>query len=361
MTHPLHWHEILCIAGNPRMLPQNIQNRVIYAGTVVRAAPVRQGGEILRIDWLAQTITHRSPVTPTNPSTEIDVNTRGNSRGCRGIAVVGTQVVYANYHTIIVADKQLSTQYAYTHPLFVGLHELCVEHEHRVLIAATALDGAHVVNLATGQVEHSIWPRLHPTICRNLGVDQPTFDSAHDQRLAFLNHDHLKDRSHLHFNAVACAGGRRLGLFNRFGVICDLQSGDLLIRDDRLIGAHNIVMTSETACAVCDTVRVAIRFVDLKTGHITDTIDLREYAVVRQLEMLALDETTRINTLNTGSVTPVVARPLFVRGLVILGDRAFVGLSPATILEFDLLSRQLVGCMTLTHDPRVCIHGLAIA
>ena len=52
--------------------------------------------------------------------------------------------------------------------------------------------------------------------------------------------------------------------------------------------------------------------------------------------------------------------PYFVRGLDIYNGHIFVGISPATILEFDMDTKQLRGVFTYSQNLAHCIHGLKV-
>jgi len=79
----------------------------IYFGTIVRAARVSDGGSIFKLDWESKTIVREVPIVPTEPALDHDPNARGNARGCRGIRVVGDEVIAADYHTLNLFDRDL--------------------------------------------------------------------------------------------------------------------------------------------------------------------------------------------------------------------------------------------------------------
>ena len=54
----------------------------------------------------------------------------------------------------------------------------------------------------------------------------------------------------------------------------------------------------------------------------------------------------------------VIAKPLFVHGLDLVGTRLFVGFSPASIACIDLTTGDLVD--QYSDDVRVCVHGLRL-
>ncbi len=68
----------------------------IYFGTVVRAAPVKEGGSLFKLDWDTKTIIGEVPNVPIAPTLYHDPNARGNVRGCRGIRLVNDEVIRRN-------------------------------------------------------------------------------------------------------------------------------------------------------------------------------------------------------------------------------------------------------------------------
>lgn len=64
----------------------------LYFSTVIRSAPPERGGQLVRLDWNDKVTTVIMPVQPAHQGIE-DPNPRGNTRGGRGIALVGTDVL----------------------------------------------------------------------------------------------------------------------------------------------------------------------------------------------------------------------------------------------------------------------------
>lgn len=67
----------------------------IFFSTVVRAAPVEKGGELIQLDWDSKTVLSRIPIAPKNPKI-IDPNPRGNARGGRGIVMLNDEIFVAS-------------------------------------------------------------------------------------------------------------------------------------------------------------------------------------------------------------------------------------------------------------------------
>ena len=96
----------------------------VYLGIVVRTAPMREGGELVKIDWAEKSVQASLTIFPDDPSLDHDPNPRGNGRGCRGIALVDDGVLAATYHTLKVFDADLVQRRDISHDLMAGLHEL---------------------------------------------------------------------------------------------------------------------------------------------------------------------------------------------------------------------------------------------
>ena len=115
----------------------------IYFGTIVRAARVSEGGSLFKLDWESKTISREVPIVPAEPALDHDPNARGNVRGCRGIRVVGDEVIAADYHTLNVFDRDLNPKRKISHGLMAGLHEIDIAGAS-VWVTSTTLDAVRV-------------------------------------------------------------------------------------------------------------------------------------------------------------------------------------------------------------------------
>jgi len=76
-------------------------------------------------------------VFPSDPEV-VDLNPLGGTRGGRGVAIVGDQVLVNSYHSIIIHNRGLDERRRITHPLMAGLHELADARDGTLWVAATA-------------------------------------------------------------------------------------------------------------------------------------------------------------------------------------------------------------------------------
>ena len=329
----------------------------LFFSTVVRAAPLHEGGEVVRLDWASKQVEARAPVRPLNEALR-DRNPRGNSRGGRGIWLTEDAVYVAAYDGIRVFDHRLQPRSELTNGLMVGLHEVFMTEQKRLWVAATAVDALLEIDLTSGAIVGEYWPREVPAFQKAFGVEIPQLDKTADQRAAFLDPEHAHHPSHLHLNALARWRGSTLGLLNRFGAVIDLDHNEVVVRDKVLRGGHNLVVREDIA-AVCATSDYSVRLYDLDSGQPLQAFGLARYPELAHL--LAGRRRARVSrAVQRVAQRAVIAKPLFVRGLDLVGTRLFVGFSPASIACIDLTTGDLVDFYQYSDDVRVCVHGLRL-
>jgi hypothetical protein len=333
----------------------------VYFGIVIRAAPVREGGSLARLDWNSKTVTAEVPIVPSEPSLDHDPNKRGNVRGCRGIQVVGNEVIAADYHTLNVFDRSLNPKRRLSHGLMVGLHEIQAN-SGSVLVTSTTLDAALKFNLESGAREAEFWPREQPEFQQALGVTPLPVDKEADNRAAFLAGETFRGPSHLHLNAVCEFRGEVYALFHSKCVVANLSRGTIVIRDEKLKHAHNLLIEEPGVVWINDTRRTVVRQYDLESGKQLRAYNIRKMPGVKALLFRGAVKALRETGVSFfSSKRKTTARPLFLRGLALHGDHIFAGFSPATIFCINRHSGKLEDAYFHSNDSRVCIHGLAVA
>jgi hypothetical protein len=339
---------------------------IVYFSTVVRAAPLDQGGELVKLDWASKRVLARTPIVPPQPQIN-DPNPRGGARGGRGILVTDSALYVACYHTLLVFDHHLQPVRTITNPLFADLHELLRDKEH-IWATSTALDGALKVDEAGNTVE-SWWPREDEAVAGRYRLGPLALDKALDNRLSYQGTAH-KQPGHTHLNAVGMLDGRPLVLLNKFGCLVQLNPTRVLVEDGRLAGCHNVLVTPNRRILINDTVNQAVAMYDSE-GVLLKRFELKQYWPVRKIRWRFCLRDVRIWV---GERMPsfklywflvrnvISSRPVFVRGLCATHrNTILVGLSPATILEIEPESGRLVDHFTYSHDLNVTVHGLACA
>ena len=343
------------------MLKSHIEPGHIVFGTVVRNAPVRQGGELVLLDWKKKQVVKRIPIFPDNPRMDDDPNPRGNTRGCKGISIVGQEIVAANFHTLQIFDFDLRHKRDFSHGLLVGLHETFNQAENRIWVASTVIDSAVEYDLSTGKMLNVFCPRELASFQEALDLEPGGIDLDADNRRLFLTDDHLKSSSHLHLNAVTVSNGNVYALFHRFGAICNLTTGEVIIRDKNLVRGHNLVFLNDHTVVTNDTYGRTVRIYDLESRQQIKAINLLDFDWVRQLKRRAEIRNLPGKILGRLKLTKEgVSRPIFVRGLARKDDMLFVGLSPAAILCINWQSGELLDAFQYSSNPRACVHGLAV-
>ena len=331
----------------------------IYFGTVARAAPVNKGGSLFKLDWDRKTITRETPIVPAEPSVDHDPNARGNVRGCRGIGIISDQVIAADYHSLNVYDRDLNLKRKITHGLMVGLHETQVV-DSSVWVTSTTLDAALKFRLEDGALEASCWPREMPEFQKSLDIEPLTIDKTIDNRLKYLEQETFRGPSHLHLNAVCEFRGEVYALFHSKNLVANLSKGTIVIQDDNLKHAHNLIMEEPGVVYINDTRRTVVRQYDLESGKQIRAIDIRKMRGIKPLLLRSAARAIKETGVSFFSrKSKATARPLYLRGLAISEDYIFAGFSPATIVCIDKRTGELVDYYFHSTDMRLCIHGLA--
>ncbi|MFG0320252.1 MAG: hypothetical protein ACF8XB_23465 [Planctomycetota bacterium JB042] len=333
----------------------------VYFSTVIRSAPPLEGGELVALDWSTKEIVARVPIAPTDPDVD-DPNPRGNTRGGRGIELLGDEVVCGSFHSLHVFDRDLRPRRKFSHPLMVSLHESVPVGDGTVWTTSTAIDAALRFDLADGKLVDARWPREMPGIAAELGVTPLEIDKGADNRGRFLGSEHARHPHHLHLNAVTIVDGRLHALFSKHGVVADLDRDRIAARDKALKGSHNLTRGEDGNVRVSHTVDRGVATFDLAEGRRVGRLSFADDAGVRRL-LRGADRVYKVRKWleKRGLHTRTPPRPAFVRGLACRGGRLFVGISPATILEIDEASGEVVDRFTYSRDVKCCVHGLEVA
>ena len=332
----------------------------IYFGTIVRAAAVNDGGSLLKLDWNTKTILNEVPIVPADPALDHDPNARGNVRGCRGIRVFGDEIIAADYHTLNFFDRDLNLKRKMTHGLMAGLHEVDIAGES-IWVSSTSLDAVLKYRLDNGALETQYWPREMPEFQNELDIEPLPIDKNIDNRETFLDSASFRGPSHLHLNAVCEYQGEVYALFHSKCVVANLTRGTIVIRDDKLKHAHNLIIEEPGLVLINDTHRAVVREYDLASGRQTRAIDIKKMPGIKKLVFKsALRALREMGVSFFSSRRKATARPLYLRGLAVDENYIFAGFSPATIARIDRKTGELIDYYFHSSDVRVCIHGLTV-
>ncbi len=334
----------------------------VYFSTVIRGGEVADSGDFVALDWSTKRVIASVPAVP--DATEVDdPNPRGGRRGGRGMWVTPEHVLAATDDRIAVFDRSLEFERSLSNGLMVGLHELYQDDPGRVWAAATTIDAAVEVDLADGSVTGARWPREDARLRDELGLVPLDLDKSADNRLAFLSHHVFEDAGHAHLNAVARWRGDLIGLFCRMGVVVNLDRGGVVFHHPLLVRSHNLVVVDDTVFVSGTRNRQVCQF-DLASGRLIRTVHLAELAWVRaNIDVSDLEEPSRARQLRSRLAhrPAALARSLFVRGLQVVGNRVFVGVSPAAILCIDWNTGELADVYQHAEQVTCAVHGLQVA
>ena len=271
-------------------------------------------------------------------------------------------VYAATDNTIECFDRSLERQRVLSNGLMAGLHEVHMRSPGRLWAASTTIDAAIEVDLNTGACIDSYWPREDPQLQKVLGLTALEIDKSADNRLVFQMATFTQDPSNLHLDAVTSWQGELHALFSKSGVIVNLERSQVVMRHPLLVRAHDLVVVGDDVYVCSTRVRQVCQF-NLLSGELVRAIDLKQLVGVSELKMdkasIRPALTDRLFT-RLGRRPPVVADPLFARGLQVHGDRVFVGVSPASILLIDWPAGRLVDTFQYSDQVTTAVHGLVV-
>ena len=110
----------------------------VYFSTVIRQAPLSAGGEVVKLDWINKKVLAVQPIVPTHPPVSA-TNTRGGTRGGRGILTPNGEVIVASYHSLHSFDLDLNPFRRISNSTFSNLHEICNQ-DNSIWSTSTEID-----------------------------------------------------------------------------------------------------------------------------------------------------------------------------------------------------------------------------
>lgn len=319
---------------------------IVYFDTVRRKRPVREGGEVIVLNWSNKTIISKLPIFPTDPDIDRDPNPRGNSRGGKGIAISRDEVFVGTYHSILVFTPELALKRKTTNPLFVNVHEICLA-ESNLWVSSTAVDCAILVDPA-GETLKCWCPGEEPTLQRRFGLPPLSIDRSVDNRLLHLHEQPSSRPGHTHLNCVTRHGTKTFVLMNKLGIFAQIEPDfNIVLENHEIRGTHSAKVTDEgDQVFLCGSFDKTVASYCLRTGHLLQKLSLSRFSEIKSLQRKAPDEPFN--------------RSIFVRGLqLVKPNRILVGISPASILEIDWEKQELVDFFQYSSDVGDAIHGLA--
>ena len=318
---------------------------IIYFDTVRRKRPVKQGGELIKLDWSTKKVIKKMTLFPSDPDIEHDPNPRGNSRGGKGIIVNKNEIYVGTYHTILVFDHNLNLKRKITNNLFANIHEMSFSGEN-IWASCTTIDCTVKVD-QNGKTLKSWWPREEPLLQKKYGLFPMEIDKKADNRLTYLHAELEKKDGHTHLNSVAKFGEHTYVLLNRLGIMVQIEPVIKIVLEDKLIrGGHSPVVSGNgKQMILCSSFRKKILFFDLENGHLLKEIFLMDFPEIQHLHKEYPDQPFN--------------KSIFVRGIEIIdSNRILVGVAPASVLEIDISRNKLLDFFQYSTNVGDAIHGL---
>lgn len=322
---------------------------IVYFDTVRRKRPVKQGGELVQLDWSTKKVLKRMLVFPTDPDIEYDPNPRGNTRGGKGIVINQEEVFVGTYHTILVFDHHLNLKRKITNNLFVNIHEICFsgKKSENIWVSSTIIDCAVLIDQG-GKTIKSWWPREEQVLQEKLGLWPMEIDKKVDNRAKYVHAELENKKSHTHLNSVTKFGEHTYALLNRLGAVVQLEPEvKIVLEADLIRGGHSpVVNENGDQLILCGSKSASILFYDLKKGNLKKKIHLLDFEKIANLHKEYPDEPYN--------------KSIFVRGLEIIdSNRILVGIAPASILEIDINRSKLLDFYQYSSNVGDAVHGLA--
>lgn len=278
----------------------------LYFTTVARGAPIADAGQVVCLDWDTKTVVASASIGPLDVSPP--PNPRGGSRGGRGVAIQDGNVLALGSDVLYSLPLDLSEQtVAFSHPRMEA-HEILVTPTGGVFIAATRLNA--IVTTTDGVITPLTNPRM-VTALEAVGMTGP----------------------HLHLNAVALWNDDLLALCNHLGAIINITTGTVVMHNELLVRAHDLVVVGDQAYVV-STGHKELLLVDLTAGTVIQSWPLGDPKFARGLALVTTD----------GTVTS-----------------AFVGCAPGATVMGLTLATGAIESFVYQPDVRMAVHGICIA
>jgi hypothetical protein len=334
----------------------------VYFTTVNRSAPIEQGGELIKIDWDHNRILNSTPIVPSHLTPDDLKNTRGGARGGRGIIFHKNRIFVASYNSIQIYDQDLRLQKLIEHHLFKDIHEIERGGQHQKIWVTSTGKDALVEISDSGEIINKWSPFNDPELTDIL---KPI--SLHQRKFNDADVNPSDNISHVHLNAVTFINERPIILLNHNGCVVKLHPTEILIKDDKLKGAHNLLVSNNDELIINNT---RCRRIEIYTtaGKPIRAIEIDQFDFIKKI--LRKHTLTRMGSWMARNGRPYrifhpifknceIAKPVFVRGLCLIRDtHLLVGISPASILEIDLTSGRFIKAFQYSANKNVCVHGL---
>lgn len=332
----------------------------VIATTVVRESlrGKQKTGFIYDVDWDDRKVLRRFSV-PDPRFRKTDDNPRGGMRGGRGVAVTRHGIVVANYDTLYRYDDDWQVVDAFSHPLFVGIHEIDWDGEH-LWIAATGIDA--VLKASLDGRAHVAWDPHAPGVAARFALRRRphAIDGSLDYR---TRQAPLIDECHLNgvtrrdttlvVNCGLVRGSKPLAFRFAYRVQRKLRIPDRTKPGPRH-SAPSMVLAIDDDGAIRTLLELGNHDFPTHNGQLLDSSRLAiNDSTARALRVFALE--------GPRELTSVQVPGTWLRGLEpIDSSHVFVGIAPAAVVLVDVDHGVIEGKMQLSTNPNEAVHGLTL-
>ncbi len=332
----------------------------LIATTVVRESlrGKQKTGFIYDVDWDAKKVVARLPV-PEPRFPESDDNPRGGVRGGRGVAATKHGIVVANYDTLHRYDDTWKLIDEFSHPLFVGTHEIDWDGSH-LWTAATGIDAVLKVSL-DGRAKVA-WDPHAPGVAERFGLRRRPhpIDGTVDYRTRqapLIDECHLngvtRQETMMVVNCGLVRGSRPLAfrmayrVKRKLGVSPGAKPG-------RRHSAPSMVLAIDEEGAARVLLELGKHDFPTHNGQLLDASRLAiNDSTAQALRIFSVDDRRELASVHVPGT--------WLRGMEpIDSSLVFVGTAPAAIVLVDTDRRAIEETLQLSTNPNEAVHGLTV-
>jgi hypothetical protein len=304
-----------------------------------------------------------------------DPNPRGGVRGAKGVSAHGDRLVVANSERLFVFDPAWSLVEEITHPLLGAVHDVLAV-EDGIWVTCTACDLLLKVDPSGRPVETWSW-RADPELVSALGFDSlPPFDPDLDHRDPRVAQQGVHNAVHL--NGLARTDDGLLLLFGRIlapALVKQRLRKAGLARTLARVGISRPLPTKPTpvpASTIPDSSFAIVERPDdgrprvllhgggiaVPNHNVAELEGTIVYLDSNGGRLVAWDPADEVERMSV----PIPGSPSFARGLVRIGERAYLvgSQAPLALHAVDLDAGEVVATVELDGEPNESVYGLEV-
>jgi hypothetical protein len=304
-----------------------------------------------------------------------DPNPRGGVRGAKGVSAHGDRLVVANSERLFVFDPAWSLVEEITHPLMGAVHDVLAV-DDGIWVTCTACDLLLKVDRQGEPVETWCW-RADPELVSALGFESlPPFDPDADHRDPRVAQQGVHNAVHL--NGIARTDGGLLLLFGRIlapTLVKQRLRKAGLARTLSRVGISRPLPTKPTPVPASTIPDSSFAIVERPDDGRLRVLVHESGITVPNHNVAALDEAIVYLDSNGGRLVvwdpavkaervsvPIPGSPSFARGLVRIGERAYLvgSQAPLALHAVDLDAGEVVATVALAGEPNESVYGLEV-